>query len=279
MIRENPQERIHMPSPTAWPFVLAFGVALLSAGLVTSASVSILGAVFIISGAVGWFRELFPQEATESVRPEEARIRIATNRPEVARLSVAPAITRVAVPIEIYPAVAGIKGGIAGGVAMAIIASAFGLLKTGSIWYPINLLAAAIYTQSLKFGSASLSSFHLDSLLIATVIHLITSLLVGLLYGAMLPMIPRRPILLGGLIAPVLWSGLLYTFLGLVNPLLNARIDWTWFVISQVGFGVVAGIIVARQTRVQTIQHLPFAARAGVEASGLKERSSREDGA
>ncbi len=99
------------------------------------------------------------------------------------------------------------------------------------------------------FNSAttSLNAFHLDSFLLAVVIHLLTSLLVGLLYGAMLPMFPRRPILLGGVIAPILWTGLLYSILGLINPLLNERIDWRWFVASQFAFGIVAGLVVVRQ--------------------------------
>ena len=58
----------------------------------------------------------------------------------------------------------------------------------------------------------------------------------------MLPMFPRRPIVLGGLIAPALWSGLLYATLGLLNPLLASRIDWLWFMASQVAFGIVAGL-------------------------------------
>jgi len=33
---------------------------------------------------------------------------------------------------------AGVKGGLAGGVAMAVLACTYGLLKMGSIWYPIN---------------------------------------------------------------------------------------------------------------------------------------------
>ena len=95
------------------------------------------------------------------------------------------------------------------------------------------------------------------------------SITVGLLYGAMLPMFARRPIVLGGLIAPVLWSGLIYTLLGLVNPLLASHIDWYWFVASQVGFGLVAGLVVVRQSRMLTRENLPFAMRAGVEAPGM----------
>ncbi len=152
---------------------------------------------------------------------------------------------------------------------MAVLACAYGVLKAGSIWYPINLLAAAVYAESLKLGPAQLYSFHADSFAIALGIHALVSTLVGLLYGAMLPMFPRRPIVLGGLIAPVLWSALIYTMLGLVNPMLESHIDWYWFVASQVGFGIVAGLMVVRQSRMLTRENLPFAMRAGVEAPGM----------
>ena len=95
------------------------------------------------------------------------------------------------------------------------------------------------------------------------------SILVGLLYGAMLPMFARRPILLGGLIAPVLWSGLLYSILDILDPLMQKRIDWYWFIASQIAFGVVAGIVVLRQGRVRTHENMPFALRAGIEAPGM----------
>jgi flagellar biosynthesis protein FliR len=152
---------------------------------------------------------------------------------------------------------------------MAVLACAYGLLKAGSIWYPINLLAAGVYAESLKLGPAQLYSFHADSFAIALVLHIIVSTLVGLLYGAMLPMFPRRPIVLGGLIAPVLWSALIYTMLGLLNPMLETHIDWYWFVASQVGFGIVAGLVVVRQSHMLTRENLSFAMRAGVEAPGI----------
>ena len=92
----------------------------------------------------------------------------------------------------------------------------------------------------------------------------------------MLPMFARRPIVLGGLIAPVLWSGLLYSMMDLLNPLLASHIHWTWFVASQVAFGVVAGLVVLRHTRVRTKENIPFAIRAGIEAPGMM--SPRGDG-
>jgi hypothetical protein len=124
----------------------------------------------------------------------------------------------------------------------------------------------------------SLSTFHLSSFSLAVVIHLLTSLLVGLLYGAMLPMFPRRPILLGGVIAPILWTGLLRSILGLINPLLDARIDWTWFIASQFAFGIVAGLVVVRQERVRTRQFVPFLMRAGIEAPGLTDEKQDRNG-
>jgi hypothetical protein len=180
-----------------------------------------------------------------------------------------PAYQRAWLPIHTYPISAGVKGGLAGSVAMAVLACAYGVLKAGSIWYPINLLAAAVYSESLKLGPAQLYSFHADSFAIALGLHLVVSTLTGLLYGAMLPMFPRRPIVLGGLIAPALWSGMLYTILGLLNPLLASHIDWLWFIASQVAFGIVAGLVVVRQSHMLTRENLSFAMRAGVEAPGI----------
>jgi hypothetical protein len=260
---------IDVPAPTAWPFILAFGASLLFAGLVTSMSVSILGAAFALTGCVGWFRAVFPREQEEAVAVAPEDIRLTTDRRVVERIPVLPDQQRAWLPVHTYPISAGVKGGLAGSVAMAVLACAYGVLKVGSIWYPINLLAAVIYRESLGLGPAQLYSFHAGAFAIAFVLHGIVSILVGLLYGAMLPMFPRRPIVLGGLIAPALWSGLLYTILGLLNPLLASHIDWFWFIASQVAFGIVAGLVVVRQESIPTRENVSFALRAGIEAPGL----------
>jgi len=260
---------IEAPAPTAWPLVLSFGFTLMFAGLLTSVSVTVLGAVLALAGCVGWFREVFPHEHEVIVPVVPEEIRIATQRRVVERLPVAADQLRAWLPVHTYPISAGVKGGLAGSVAMAIIACAYGLLKVGSLWYPINLLAATVYAESLKLTPAQLNSFHADSFAIAVLLHGIGSIFVGLLYGAMLPMFARRPIVLGGLIAPVLWSGLLYSIMQLLNPLLASHINWVWFMASQIAFGVVAGIVVVRQERVSTRENLPFAMRAGIEAPGM----------
>jgi hypothetical protein len=238
-------------------------------GLLTSASVSVLGAALALAGCVGWFREVFPGEHEKLVSLSREELSVTTSRRVVERLPLAEEQLRAWLPLETYPISAGVKGGMAGSAAMAALACVYGLVKAGSVWYPINLLAAAVYGQSLKLGPAQLNVFHADSFAIALILHGLVSTLVGLLYGAMLPMFARRPILLGGLIAPALWSGLLYSILGILNPLLESHIDWFWFVTSQIAFGIVAGIVVLRQSRVPTRENVPFLLRAGIETPGM----------
>lgn len=276
-VRQNPQApvEIDVPASTAWPIVLAFGFSLMFAGLLTSVSVSVLGVVLAVTGCVGWFREVFPREREEAVAIVPGDNRVTTANPLIARIPIAPNLVRAWLPLETYPISAGVKGGIAGGVAMAVLACTYGLIKTGSIWYPINLLAATVYSESGQLGPAQLNSFHGDSFGIALLLHAIGSVFVGLLYGAMLPMFARRPIVLGGLIGPVLWSGLLYSTIQLLNPLLASHINWFWFIASQIAFGVVAGVVVVRQHPVSTRENLPFFLRAGIEAGGIS--AGRED--
>ena len=272
----TPPDNVRLPAPTAWPVVLAFGLTLVWAGLLTTPGVSILGAILAVAGCVGWFRQLLPHEQHETLPVKAVVAPIVTERREVARIPVAHELHRARIPLEVYPISSGIKGGLAGSVAMAVLAVLYGVVKYGSIWYPINLLASIVYAQALQMTTAQISAFRIELLLVATVIHLAASVLMGVLYGALLPIFPRRPILLGGFIAPIMWSGLLYTSLGIINPLLDQRIDWLWFVITQIGFGIVAGLVVVRQERVRTGQYLPFEMRARIETPGVMEEKKEE---
>jgi len=274
---ESASHTIEPSAPTAWPIILAFGLALVFAGLVTSASVSILGAIFTIAGCVGWFRDVLPHEKHESMPIVEGAPTAETRRPQVARVEwKTQELQRARLPLEIYPISAGVKGGLAGSVAMAVLAVLYGLISGHGIWYPINLLSAGFFPA--RVTTEQIAAFHWDALIIATILHLICSSLVGLLYGVALPMFPRRPVLFGGVIAPILWSGLIHGMLDALDPVLNQRIDWPWFVISQIGFGVVAGIIVSRQERVSTWQYLPLAVRAGIEVPRAIDKKNGDIG-
>ena len=266
-----------LPAPTAWPLTLALGVALIFAGLQTNMSISVLGVVLYLAGALGWFREVFPHEHHVRVPVEPQREPAVVPPREVIRLPVAQHVQRAWLPLKIYPISAGVKGGLAGAVAMALIAMLYGLISHGSIWYPINLLAGSLYAPSAMPSVEEMLHFQLGWFLFALALHLATSLLVGLLYGAMLPMLPNRPILLGGVIAPLIWTGLFYHIIGFVNPLLDERINWWWFAGSQIAFGIVAGLVVVRQNKVWTSENLPLALRAGIEAPGIMHERDGED--
>ena len=172
---------------------------------------------------------------------------------------------RARLPVEIHPYSAGVRGGIAGGIAMAGLAVLHGLLGHGSPWYTINLLAAAGSATLSNAPLEVLDAFNAQGFVLAFVIHATLSILVGLLYAALLPMVPWHPAFWGGVVAPILWSGLIASALDVINPALNARIEWPWFVASQIAFGLVAGLVVARSARIGVFQYGPLAARTGTE--------------
>ena len=262
------QSTIELPAPTVWPFVLAFGMALIFAALVTSVILAYLGAVIAVYAAVGWFRQVLPHEQHEPVAVVTEAVAIERSPARVARIQV-DETHRAQLPLRTYPVSSGILGGIAGGIAMIIPAVIYSLVRYHSLWYTINLLGGMGAYGSANPSTAELSEFHLSVFVIALIIHVSTSLLVGLLYGALLPVWPKHPILLGGIIAPALWTGWLHSILSIVNPFFNARISWPWFAASQLVFGLVAGYTVTKRGRIKTLAQFPLPVRMGVQTPGL----------
>jgi hypothetical protein len=259
---------VHMPLPTVWPVVLALGVTLIIAGMVTHVAISTLGLVLSVISAVGWFRNVLPEEAAEIVEPHEESIPVLSARTAINRLPIGAGQRKI-IPVETFQFSTGIAGGIAGGIAMVVPATLFGYLKHHSLWYAMNLLAAGGFVDWANQPDSFLAQFHVQGFLAALAIHAVTCLLVGSLYGALLPMFPRWPILTAGFLAPLLWTGLLASALNVISPILNQRIEWFWFVASQIAFGLVAGFVVNLQAKVRTpqFQALPFAVRAGFHAN------------
>jgi len=246
------ERRILVPASTSAPLFAAIGVTLLAASLVTHILVAAVGLVLFFAGGVGWFRAVLPHEQHEPVvlapppRPITPSERVVRHVPEAPH--------RARIPVETYPITAGIRGGIAGGFAMAALAVLHGVLTHGSPWYTINLLAAAGSPTLAAASPDTLAAFSMQGFALALIIHAIVSVLVGLLYGALLPTLPWHPLISGGLVAPLAWTALLAASLHVVNPALNQRIDWRWFIASQIAFGVVAGVVVAREEKVATAQ-------------------------
>jgi hypothetical protein len=260
---------VELPTPTAWPILTAFGLTLGFTGLVTDFVVSLIGLLCGVIGAIGWFTDVFPHPKHDPV-PFEPHLKpkdICRVGREVSHLHPGEEGHRAHLPAAVHPYAAGITGGLLGAIAMAIVACAWGLIFKGSIWYPVNLLAASGMPGLADAPMKELLSFNLEALIVGLVIHITVSILVGLLYTVLLPMLPaKREWIWGGIVTPLIWTGLIWASLRFVNPALNSHIEWIAFIISQVAFGAVCGYSVYKSTKVETMQSWPISAKLGVEA-------------
>jgi hypothetical protein len=275
MTEPTERDRIALPAPTVWPMVVALGVTLGFAGLVTHLVVSVVGVALLLVGGVGWWRCVLPEEKVEYVpivRAPSGPPPVVPRTRGVERFSFGDDRHRLRVPVEVQPLSAGVKGGLVGGFAMALCAAIYGIVVQHSVWYPLNLLAAIAVPRMADADITTLRAFDGLAFVVGLIAHGVTSVLVGALYAAILPLLPRRHLLWGGLLGPLLWTGFLWAIMGVINPALNARIAWAWFVASQIAFGLTAGYVVARATPVATAQTRPFVARARVDATGRGER-------
>jgi hypothetical protein len=268
--RGNAGEGIELPSPTAWPMIFALGLSLLFAGLVTDVAVSVVGIALFVCGAAGWWFEVLPHERHERVPPQSPAERpppVQARAAGVEHRRVREDQHRLQLPVEMQPYSSGLRGGAAGAVSMALVAMAYGLVAQHSAWYPINLLASAVLPSLDAADIEQLRAFDATALGVATIMHGGLSLLVGLVYAALLPALPGRTLLWGGLVAPVAWSAVVWVSLGVVAPALSEHIQWGWFIASQATFGLTAGWVVLRAEPVRIPQRVPFADRIGIEQS------------
>lgn len=145
---------------------------------------------------------------------------------------------------------------------MAVLACSYGFFIQHSIWYPVNLLAGVVVPKVGEQTVEQLRQFNVVTTGVALIGHVTLSILVGIVYAAILPMFPKNAPLWGGIIVPLFWTGLTATTLGIVNPALNRVISWPWFVACQLAYGLVAGFFIARSAHISTAQSWDFAARA-----------------
>jgi hypothetical protein len=276
----NAGEGIALPTPTAWPMLFALGLSMLFAGLVTHPVVSGVGAVLFLRGAIGWWFEVLPHERHEQVPLQPEAERPAPIQPRTAaveHLRAGEGRHRLRLPIEIQPYSAGLRGGAAGAVAMAVVAMAYGVIAEASVWYPINLLASAVLPAMNLADTQQLRAFSASAFGVATLLHGGLSLMVGLVYAALLPALPGRTLLWGGIVAPLAWTGVAWASLGLVAPALNDHIEWRWFIASQAAFGLTAGWVISKVEPIAVLQRLPLAAKAGIEAKGVTAPRSEDE--
>jgi hypothetical protein len=252
-------DSVVMPRPTVAPLVLSLGMALLAAGVVTSPAFLIVGGVILVVGLGLWIADLLPGRGhvVEPLVEPSRRARAVAGEPgTVGQLRTGMPGYRLRLPEQVHPISAGIKGGILGGLVMPLPALAYGVLSGHGIWYPVNLLAGMWLPGIGKMTDAGLEQFHPSLLLVAIVVHAVNSIIFGMIYGVLLPTLPHipDPLAWGGLLMPVLWTAVSYGLMKVVNPALNAGVDWPWFIASQFLFGVVAAVVVMRARGLRPLQ-------------------------
>lgn len=244
------QERatVEMPRPNVWPMVLGLGILLLAAGVALHVGFFAAGIVIFLAGLAGWIGQLLPGRGhhhEELVEPARRARPVVAAIGRVEQLHPGRPGYRFQLPEKVHPISAGVKGGLFGGLVMPLPALIYGLVSGHGIWYPVNLLAGMVLPG---VADMDLEQFHFALFVVGVVIHAVNSVIFGLLYGVLLPTLPDipRPLAWGGLLMPLLWTGVSFSVMGSINPILARNVYWEWFIVSQFIFGVAAAIVVMR---------------------------------
>jgi hypothetical protein len=258
--KDKPKDTVELPAPTASPFVLGLGIALVGVGLATSLGFAVVGFVVLLFGLGSWIGQLLSVHGhlheplvEPGLRPGQTVAMPGTVEP----MHPGTAGYRFNLPEKVHPITSGIRGGLIGGLLMPIPALAYGMIAHGSPWLPVNLLVGIVIPGIREASLDDLKAFHLDSLVLGIFIHAAFSVTFGLMYGVILPMLPAKnggPLILGGVLMPFLWTGVCYGMMGIVNPLMEQHVSWPWFVLSQLVYGLTMSYVVSRSEKIAVAQ-------------------------
>jgi hypothetical protein len=237
--------------------VLALGMSLVAAGVALGLAFFVVGVVVVVAGLSVWIVQLLPGRGhVHESLVEPAGPRPVTAAPGgVERLQPGMPGYRLRLPQDVHPVSAGFKGGIAGGLAMLVPALLWGLFSGHSLWYPVNLLAGMVLPGVGRMSVPELQQFNTSLLLVALVIHIAMSVVMGLIYGVLLPTLPEVPcpIAWGGLLMPIVWTAASYVAMLIINPGLPAKVSWPWFLLSQLIFGITMPAVVLGAKRLRQV--------------------------
>jgi hypothetical protein len=249
------QNAVEMPRPSVAPLVLTLGMALLAAGAALGLAFLVVGALVVVTGLGIWVAALLPGRGhfhEPRVEPGRRPGPVTTKREKVEQLRPGMPGYRARLPEAVHPISAGIKGGVIGGLVMPLPAFLYGLLSGHGIWYPVNLLAGMVLPG---IDETQLEQFSLPLLLTGALIHAIMAVVIGLIYGVLLPTLPALPgaVAWGSLLMPLLWTGVTWCVMGVIDPVLRQGVSWPWFIISQFIYGVVAAAVVVRTKKLRPV--------------------------
>src|SRR5262249_46685199 len=173
-----------------------------------------------------------------------------------------------------------VGGGLVGGAGMGV--PGFLVAAGGQgIWYRVSVVAGMVLPGPGSVDVAELGGFRLDWFVTAAVLHAVLSVSFGVLFVLVSRVLPRMPgpVAWGGLVLPLVWTGVSYRLLGVVTsvlmvvviPVLQVCVGWPWFVVSQFVFGVTAAVVVLRSEMIHV-------APAGLERQGDRETGRQGEG-
>ncbi len=218
---------VEMPRPTVSPLVLSAGIALVAVGVATSYVFMSVGALLLATGLGIWIIQLLPGRghAHEPLVEPPLRPQAVTAVPrDVERIRRGMPGYRLRLPERVHPISAGIKGGLVGGLVMPIPAMIYGVLSGHGIWMPINLLSGMMLPGVDQLSIAELEEFRPLLVAVGGCIHVCISLILGMIYGVLMPMLPRvpSPVAWGALLMPIFWTAMSFAALGVFNPAVRA---------------------------------------------------------
>ena len=145
------------------------------------------------------------------------------------------------------PDVVGLGGaiaGLAGGVAMAVVAALLSASMGQDIWHESKRIAAILYGPAALTGSG----FDPGPVLLGSLLHLLVSAVLGAIFGV----VTRRwlhltsdfgtPVMAGLVYGLLIWLVAYFVVLPLLNPAL-LEVYPPAFIIQHVAYGVVLGLV------------------------------------
>ena len=159
--------------------------------------------------------------------------------------------SRGGVSSHVYSIEAGVIGGALGGLAMVLVAVVYGLFSGKGVWYPVNLIAAAVIRGWQNAPPELFTQFNPTGLIFGAAIHLIISVIIGVLFALLLPTLPGPPFLWAFVVGPVLWFGAYFGVLPLVNPVMVRNIDLPSFFYAHVFYSFVLGWWLQRSPQIK----------------------------
>ncbi len=155
----------------------------------------------------------------------------------------------VGVPVaseNVYPLRVGITGGVVAGAVMALAMALWGALSGNGLWFPVNMISATVLRGLQDASIAELQQFMPMAAFVGTLIHFATSILLGLIFAIVLPMLPGWSWFWGVVVGLLLWAAAQYAVLPLVNPKMEALVNQPTFILANVAYSVVLGWWVSR---------------------------------